>query len=336
MTAKAPVAWEHAAAVEEVIASSGFSGVVSVDSGDERIFQIASGYAHRASARPNCLDTRFAIASGSKAFTALAVMRLVDDGLLELDAPVRIWLGEDVPHVEAGVSIRHLLTHTSGIEDYLDESDDGELDDYVLAVPVHTLTTAESFLPLLQELRQVSSPGSGFAYSNAGFVILALIVERVTGQVFQDAVDSLVFAPANLGDTAFLRLDELPAGTATGYLFATGDRANTLHLPVRGNGDGGAFTTTRDLHRFWTALFGGDIVAREVVDQMVVPVSDVPEENLRYGMGFWLEREGDAVVVEGCDAGVSFRSTHEPDTATTVTVVANTSEGAWPVVRATL
>src|SRR5699024_984454 len=71
------------------------------------------------------------------------------------------------------LTIGHLLTHTGGFEDYIDEADDSDPNDFVLDVPVHTLTTAEAFIPLLTKLRQTSAPGSGFAYSNAGYVILA-------------------------------------------------------------------------------------------------------------------------------------------------------------------
>src|SRR5699024_1715578 len=161
----------------------------------------------------------------------------------------------EFPLLAPQLSVRHLLTHTGGLEDYLDESDDSDPNDFVLDVPVHRLTTAEAFVPLLASLRQICAPGSGFAYSNAGYIILAIILERLPHQDFQDAVTDLVFAPARLHETAYLRLDELPAGTAVGYLRAAGDRTNTLHLPVRGNGDGGAFTTASDLHRFWLALF---------------------------------------------------------------------------------
>ena len=356
-----PTAWKPAAAVERTIASSGFSGIVAVDAGDQPLYRASAGSAHRASAIPNSIGTRFAISSGSKAFTASAIMRLNEDGLLDLDSPVRSLLehgrasllergrigaggrgpgdrlsGGGLPLLDPQLTVRQLLTHSGGLEDYLEESEDSDPNDFVLDVPVHTLTTAEDFLPLLATLRQSSAPGSGFAYSNAGYVILALVIERLTQQNFQDAVADLVFAPARLHDTAYLRLDELPAGTATGYLGAEGDRANTLHLPVRGNGDGGAFTTASDLHRFWLALFAGEILSPASVRSRVAPRFDVPEENLRYGMGFWLEPTGAGVVMEGCDAGVSFRSTHHPQTGLTVTVVSNTTEGAWPVVRATL
>src|SRR5699024_5111542 len=145
---------------------------------------------------------RFAIASGSKAFTAVAVMRLVEDGLLDLDAPVREALNRDragnarsdgeFPLLAPQLSVWHLLTHTGGLEDYLDESDDSDPDDFVLAVFVHRLTTAEAFDPLLASLRQICAPGSGFAYSNAGYIILAIIIVRLTHQDFQDAVTDLV------------------------------------------------------------------------------------------------------------------------------------------------
>ena len=109
---------------------------------------------------------------------------------------------------------------------------------------------------------------------------------------------------------------------------------NTLHLPVLGNGDGGAFTTADDVHRFWLALLDGRIVSRETVEEMTRPRHDVPEENMRYGMGFWLHRTHPALIMEGYDAGVSFRSTHLVDTRTTVSVLGNSSQGAWPVISA--
>jgi CubicO group peptidase (beta-lactamase class C family) len=106
-----------------------------------------------------------------------------------------------------------------------------------------------------------------------------------------------------------------------------------LHLPVVGSGDGGIYSTAADLSTFWEALYAGRIVPSARVDQMVRPRSDWPEENRRYGLGFHLHAVTDAVFLEGYDAGVSFRSTHRPSTATTCTVISNWSDGAWPMVR---
>ena len=107
-----------------------------------------------------------------------------------------------------------------------------------------------------------------------------------------------------------------------------------LHLPVRGNGDGGMYFTADDLHRFWNALLDGRIVSPGTLAEMTRPRYDVPSEHKRYGMGFWLGRRSSSLILEGYDAGASFRSTHLPETRTTVTVLGNSSEGAWPVIYA--
>jgi hypothetical protein len=83
----------------------------------------------------------------------------------------------------------------------------------------------------------------------------------------------------------------------------------------------------------WSAFFAGRIVSGDWVAEMVRPRSDVPRESKRYGLGFWLHASRDTVMLEGFDAGVSFRSTHDPASATTHTVISNTSHGAWPITR---
>ena len=125
-----------------------------------------------------------------------------------------------------------------------------------------------------------------------------------------------------------------PADAALGYLDEEGNRTNVLHLPVRGNGDGGMYFTADDLHRFWNALLDGRIVSPDTLAEMIRPRFDVPAEHKRYGMGFWLGRRNSSLILEGYDAGASFRSTHIPETRTTVTVLGNSSEGAWPVIYA--
>lgn len=320
------------AAIDAAAAQAAFTGVVTVDVGEDRAFEKTAGFAHRGYAAPNRPDTQFAIASGSKAFTALAVMSLVEAGELRLDQRVRDILGEDLPLIDDAVSIEHLLTHTSGIGDYLDEEGEWEASDFVLTAPVHTLTTAEAFLPLVDGFPQKFAPGERFSYCNGGYIVLAIAIERVTSDAFHSVVRERVLASAGLERTDYLRLDELPGTAATGYLFDDGDRTNTLHLPVLGNGDGGAFTTAGDLHRFWRAFYAGRIVSRASVEAMTRPRFDVAHERKRYGMGFWLHRTADAAIIEGYDAGVSFRSTHVPASVTTASVLGNSSEGAWPVI----
>ena len=132
-------------------------------------------------------------------------------------------------------------------------------------------------------------------------------------------------------DTEFLRSDELPGRAAFGYLAVDGSRTNVFHLPVRGSGDGGIYTTAADISSMWSAFFAGRIVSVDWGAEMVRPRSDVPGATMRYGLGVWLHESGDVVELHGYDAGVSFRSTHDPASRTTCTVISNTSEGTWPI-----
>ena len=320
--------------LDAAVAENAFTGVITIDVGGQRILERCEGFMHRAFGVPMVPQARIAVASGSKTFTALAVMRLVEEGRLRLDQPVREILGEDLPLIDDAVTVEQLLTHTSGIGDYLDEDGDWDVSDHVLTRPVHSLTSSEAFLPLLEGHEPKFSPGERFAYCNGGYMVLGLLLERVTGEVYHDVIRRLVIEPAGLESTGFLPLNELPSDAALGYIHDEGDLVNTLHLPILGNGDGGAFTTADDLHRFWLALLEGRIVSRDTVEQMIRPRHDVPDEGMRYGMGFWLHRTGPALVLEGYDAGASFRSTHIPATRTTVSVLGNSSEGAWPVISA--
>ncbi len=325
-----------ATALDERARADAMSGVVSIDVDGTVLFARAYGLADRAHGVPLTVDTRFGMASASKSFTALAVMALVEDGSLQLDTPVRGILDGDLPTIDDGVTVEHLLSHTSGIGDYLDEEADWEVDDYILTVPVHELAETEAFVRAVAGHAQKTAPGERFAYNNGGYIVLALVAERVSGVGFHELVGERVFAPAGLKGTGFLRLDELPGDAAIGYLYEEPEslRSNVLHLPVRGNGDGGAFTTAPDLSRFWRALADGKVLPAPTVAELWKPRRTVESEGLRYGLGFWLDLDGPGIVLEGYDAGVSIRSRFDPETRTTVTIVANSSEGAWGVIRA--
>ncbi len=320
--------------IDAIAAETGFSGVVRVDRGARVELAKAYGLAHRGYEIPNDVDTRFATASATKALTALAVVSLVEEGVLGLETTARSLLRDDLPLIGDDVTVEHLLAHRSGIGDYLDENSDLDVSEYLMPVPVHELATTEDFLAVLDGFPTAFAAGTEFAYCNGGFVVLALLAERASGISYHELVARRVCEPAGMEDTEFLRSDDLPGRTALGYLEVGGEwRTNVFHLPVRGSGDGGIYTTVADIRALWTAFFAGRIVPPSWVEEMVRPRSDVPEESMRYGLGFWLHASSDAVILEGMDAGVSFRSTHDPRTDLTFTVVSNTTDGAWPIVR---
>src|SRR5215207_4593413 len=246
--------------LDALASERGFSGVVRVDKSDRIELARAYGLAHRGFEIPNAVDTRFGIASGAKGLTALAVVSLIEEGVLELSTPARSVLGGDLPLMDDGVTVEHLLSHRSGIGDYLDEEAGFEVEEYVMP---------------------------------------ALIAERASGVPFHELVEQRVCRRAGLTDTAFLRSDELPARTALGYVEVDGEwRSNVFHLPVRGSGDGGIYSTAADISSFWQAFFAGRIVSTAWVAEIVRPRSDVPEQSMRYGLGFWLRASTDAVILE--------------------------------------
>jgi len=317
--------------VDAIAKQTGFSGVVRVDRGDVVELVGAYGLAHRGSEIANTVDTRFGIASGTKGLTALTVVSLIEDGLVQPTTTARSVLGRDLPLIDDDVTVEQLLAHRSGIGDYLDEDIDRPITDYVMSIPVHELATTEAFLQVLDGFPRKFRAGESFSYSNGGYVVLALIAERVSGVPFHDLVVHRVCAPAGMPDTGFLRSDELPGDAAVGYLQDEGLRTNLFHLPVRGNGDGGIFTTAADVGSLWSALFAGRIVSARWVSEMVRPHSEDPSEPRRYGLGFWLHASYDVVSLHGYDAGASFRTVHDPSERITHTVLSNTSEGAWPI-----
>jgi CubicO group peptidase (beta-lactamase class C family) len=319
------------AALDALADETSFSGVVWLGRGGQVELARAYGLADRGHGISNTIVTQFAIASGTKSLTVLAVVSLIGDGSLALATPARSVLGEDLPLIAVDVTIEHLLSHRSGIGDYLDEEAGNEITDYVMPVPVQELATTEDYLAVLGGHETAFPAGERFAYCNSGYAVLALIAERVSGTPFSELVRRRVCEPAGMADTGFLRTDELPGRAAIGYLAADGMRTNVLHLPVCGTGDGGIYSTAADIRALWDAFFAGRIVSREWVAEMVRPRSDVPKESMRYGLGFWLHASSDTVIAAGYDAGVSFRSAHDPASSTTCTVISNTADGAWPI-----
>ena len=323
------------ASVDGIAAGSGFSGVVRVDRQGAPVLRVAHGLAHRAHRIPMTTDSRLGIASGTKGLTALAVMGLVEEGRLALSTTARSVLGAELPLIPGDVTIEHLLAHRSGIGDYVDEDSGLPVEAYLLPVPVHRLDETEAYLPVLDGHPAVFTAGERFAYCNSGFVVLARIAERAGGARFRDLVRRRVCGPAGMVDTRFLRSDELPGRAATGYVEVAGRwRTNVLHLPVRGSGDGGIYSTVDDVHRLWTALFDGRIVSLETVREMVRPRTGPGAGRPAYGLGLWLPEPAGDVELHGYDAGVSFRSRYRPATGTGYTVIGNTAGGAWPVAAA--
>lgn len=163
-------------------------------------------------------------------------------------------------------------------------------------------------------------------------MVLARVLERVSGQGYHELVARRVCEPAGMRNTAFLRLDQLPSSAARGYLPGKGWRSNEQTVPVCGGGDGGLYSTLDDLERFWRALHAEQLVPAALLSEALRSQHGVPGQR-PYGLGFWLSPSGGSAYLEGADAGISFRSRCAPATGLLYSVLSNTTRGAWPLVR---
>jgi len=295
----------------------------------------AFGEEDRPAGIPNTIETRFGIASGTKFVTALAAGALIDDGILALSDRLVDVVPLPLPGVSRAVTIDHLLTHTSGVYDYLDEDVVGDADAFVLPLAPSSLLTPRDYLPMLLGGPAKFEPGARFSYSNGGYVLLGLALEEAAGVSFHALVEERVLARCGMADSGFFRFDHLPPRVACGYVETKdgGWRTNAGSLPIIGGPDGGMFATAGDIDRLWRAFLAGKVLSPGLTSLfMEKAASDPAKPQLSYGRGLWILDDAVHFIV-GQDAGVSFRSNAYPD-GTIATVLSNTSGGAWPVIRA--
>jgi len=324
------------AAIEEQLRQQPFSGVIHITLQDTPIFSHAYGLANRSENLPNRLNTRFGIASGGKIFTASAICQLAHAGLLKLDQPFAELFPGLLPNLDVAVTVEKLLTHTSGIPDYFDEETEADYEDCWRQTPVYQMRSAQDFIPLIREKSMKFTPGERFGYSNMGFVLLGLVIEKVSGKRFQEYVEEKIFGPAWMRSSGYFASDRMPEHCATGYLIeADGSwRSNVFSIPVMGHGDGGVFTTAADMGRFWKALFSGAYFDTDMLSRMLTPHVPVrPGSPDHYGYGVWIDNQQGqrCYSVVGEDPGVEFYSGNYVDLNLQITLLANTNSALWPL-----
>ena len=257
-----------------------FSGALLVAHNGRPVFRAAYGIADRRSGARNTVDTKFTLASMGKMFTAVAIARLVEQGKVVLDSPIVRYL-PDYPNADFArhATVRHLLSHTSGLGSFWNQ---------LYEERRTTLTTLASHLPLFVNDPLPFAPGTRFRYSNAGFQVLGLIVERVSGQSYYDFVRDQIFVPTGMINTGYYGADGEVAGGAVGYSRdgPAGELRDNLGVrEIRGGAAGGGYSTVEDLRRFAEALTGGRLIRAETLKQFTAPT----DNRNGYGLGFVTE-----------------------------------------------
>lgn len=315
--------------------SDKFSGVFSVSGQEGVIFEKCCGYRNRSEELPNNASTAFGIASGTKLFTGLAVCRLIDTGKITLED--RLWniLPYDLGQINKEVTVLHLLTHTSGIGDYLDEEDPNSSEaeqELCNKYPVYLWERLEYYLQMITPLPQKFEPGTRFGYSNAGFIMLGLVIEAVSGTTYQQFVTNEIILPLQLQHTNFYRMDSLPANTALGY--TSPFQTNIYKLPILGGSDGGLYTCVNDLDILWRTIFSDHLLTertREAFLQPQVVISD----SKSYGLGVYRFDSGGNTVyyAVGGDFGVDFFTAYIPKYKIVASALGNSEINTYPLLH---
>jgi len=318
--------------------SNKFSGVFTVSGEQGVIFEKCCGYRNRSENLLNNRDTAFGIASGTKLFTGLAVCKLIEDKKLSLDDKLCSVLSYDLGQIDKSITIFHLLTHTSGIGDYIDEETENSVEqmrDLYSRYPVYLWERLEYYLPMITPLPPKFKPGERFGYSNAGFVLLGLAVEAVSGISYQQFVIDNIIKPLKLTHTGFYRMDSLPENTALGYM--ENGRTNIFNMPIIGGSDGGLFTCSGDLGRLWHAIFSNEVLPENMLS-VFLKQHVIRNEFKSYGLGVYQYNRSNnlAYYAVGGDFGVDFFTAYFPKQKIVASALGNTETNAYPLLDSML
>jgi CubicO group peptidase (beta-lactamase class C family) len=299
--------------------SDRFMGSVLVAKGDNVVFEMSVGQANVEWNIPNSATTKFRIGSLTKQFSAAAVLLLQERGKLQVDEPISKYL-DGVPASWRPITLRQLLTHTSGIPDTTDLPNkvnrEWELFDFTPTM----LFAQMRGLPLDFE------PGTEFKYSNTGYLLLGWIIERVSGQTYREFLKQNLFDPIGMADSGYDSSVAIIPHRASGY--EVGNRMrNTNYIDMRAPGAaGGLYSTTGDLLKWTRALFCGKILQPDSLEEMTTPAKGGYVSGLQVGSKNGRKRYAHAGGINGFGSFLAYF----PASGVTIVVLSNVAGPAAP------
>jgi CubicO group peptidase (beta-lactamase class C family) len=273
-----------------------------------------SNIEHRVPVKP---ETIFQSGSLGKQFTATAVMLLVEDGKINLDEKISKYLG-DVPESWKNMTVRHLLTHTSGMADYPDKFDYRR--DY----------TEEELLTIEKALPPVFQPGEKWEYCNLGYATLGILIHKVTGKFYGDFLQERIFKPLGMTTARVISETDIVPNRAAGYTLVKGELKNQewVSPTVNSTADGSLYLTVKDMVKWDAALNGEKLLKKTSLAQMWTPVKLNDGKTAPYGFGWALGEINKQRIIEHGGEWQGFKSyiARYPDIGLTVIFFANLAQ----------
>lgn len=321
--------------------TNAFSGVIRLQQDNDILWQGAFGEANRAWHIPNTLETGFRTASIGKMLTAVAILQLVDEGLLTLETHVLDCLPLSNTTIPPQTTIFHLLTMSAGIADWFEEAGDAEAQWAELRrnTPLYLLRQNRDYLPLFSR-SELTGPMGIHRYSNASYILLGLVLEQITGLPYPEIIRQRVLVPAGMVNSGFWGLDEVVEGVAEGYFpelasdgHVTRWLRNIYETTPDAAADGGIISTAADLCLFLRSLRQSQLLSPTLTQAMLTPQI---EEDTGHFHGYdWAYGFGNNFILQngqviryghtGEEVGVSGRLYHYPGLNLDVVILGNQS-----------
>lgn len=277
-----------------------FSGTVVLAQDGRITFARAYGDANKRHGVKNHVDTRFSLGSMNKMFTAVGIAQLVEKGKLTFDDLLSAYLPAlPTPSAARRIQIRHLLSHTSGMGDYLGELSDRQADAF---------EELDDFIDLVRGDTLRFVPGEKWSYSNAGFLLLGKVIETVSDTSYYAYVREHIYKPAGMSRAGSARLSAVIEDLATGYEKTYTEegveyRNNRFAVGVRGSSAGGGYASALDLVQFARALQSHALLSPALVETLTTAKPELGSTG--YGYGFSVQSDGQVFGHSGGFTGVS-------------------------------
>ena len=329
---------------KEYVQTENFSGVGLVKVGEKTVFHSAYGLSHRGWEIPNKIDTKFDTASITKMFTSVAILQLVDKGLVNLNDKLLdiIDIGEST--LSSDISIYHLLTHTSGIADDADEEAGESYEEIWVHKPNYSIKETIDYLPQFIHKEPNFKPGEGCRYNNCAFILLGLVIEKITGMSYRDYVKENIFDAIGMINTGFYSMDQVVENFAEHYASIldkedniVGYKKNIYSYPFIGSADAGALTTVEDLDLFLRSLKRGRLLSPKLTEEIFRPQELFKKygkvtQFMGFGFQFFLTNDDEEILYiqkDGINYGVSCVMNYYPKNDMTIIVMANYDTNVW-------
>ncbi|MBP6507074.1 MAG: beta-lactamase family protein [Opitutaceae bacterium] len=308
-----------AEAVNAAAKADGFMGSVLVAKGDQVVFGMSVGWADAEWEIPNAATTKFRIGSLTKQFTAASILLLEERGKLSVDDPISKYI-PGVPAAWSPITLRHLLTHRSGIPDFT----------ALPAYPREWKYSGPSPSMIFNWVRDQPlefSPGSKYQYSNTGYVLLGWIIEQVSGQAYREFVKQNIFDPLGLADSGYDSNTAIIPRRASGYNTGALGLRHANYIDMRTpHAAGGLYATTGDLLKWTQALFGGKLLQPSSLEKMTNSFRDGYAFGLSIGTKDERKRAAHAGGIDGFGSFLAYF----PASGVTIVVLANIAGPAAP------